>query len=192
MLSIADSIVFVLGIDVEIDVEHKGKRKHCQRGGPWSCHMRGNFGGHGWGRGRGGFCQMGFPFGGYASAHAQAANAGCAFQGPPPPPEPQSHEMDTNSETGELRSGFQAPGFGVRMETVPSTNGEKAKASGSPEPSGWTLVIGDDEADVAEAASGVEKLQVSGPELEKDSAQPPSISKHKSKLLLFVYIIFRM
>jgi len=45
------------------------------------------------------------------------------------------------------------------------------------------LVVGDDEADVAEAASGVEKLQVSGPEGVKDSAQPPSINGQLTEAL---------
>src|SRR6218665_290957 len=95
--------MFVLasGIDVEVDAEHREKRKHCHGGGPWGCHFRGNFGDRGWGgwdgwgRGRGQFCQMGFPFGGFSSAPVRGP-----FQRPRPPQlYPQSHEMDINSET---------------------------------------------------------------------------------------------
>src|SRR6218665_2272343 len=91
-------LLLVLGIDVEVNVDHRGKRKHCQRGGPWGCHMRGNFGGRGWGlwgRCSGRPCQMGFPFGEFSSVPACGP-----FQGPPPPQlNSQSHEMDTDSET---------------------------------------------------------------------------------------------
>ena len=83
---------------MKVDVEHTEKRKHCQRGGPWGYHMRGNFGGRGCGglgRCSGGFCQMGFPFGGFSSAPACGP-----FQGSPSAQlYPQSHEMDINSET---------------------------------------------------------------------------------------------
>src|SRR6218665_1526169 len=218
--------------------------------------MRGNFGGRGWGRCRGGFWPMEFPFGGrFSSVHAQAAPVVGPFQGPPPPselqPHPQSHEMDTNSEInreeirmqrrawrrwmkwnwgvdpckawkkekneektdeeknekrqrkaeckakkeaerakqaeaapgeappkaemvarsdiGELGNGLQPPIVGT--ETVPPVAGEKAKAAGFPEPNGRTLVVGHDEAGVAEPASGAE---MSGSEVQDDSSQPPS------------------
>lgn len=144
-------------------------------------HMRGGFGGRGWGRGRGGFCRMGGPFGGHGFNPF-------ASQGPPPPPQdphgqyphppPQyPHEMDTNSETGELRSGVQTPGCGVFTEPFPSGSqtGQNAKTSGSPEPSGWTLVIDGDEADIDDAAKGIEKMKMAGQGTGSGSDQPPSM-----------------
>src|SRR6218665_302539 len=222
--------VLVSGIDVEVDFEHKGRRKHCQRGGPWGCHMRGNFGGRGWGgwgRCRGGFCPMEFPFGGgFSSVHAQAAPIVSPFQGPPPPselqPYPQSHEMNTNPEINreEIRMQRRAwrrwmkwncgvdPCKAWKKEKNEEKTDEKqekrqrkaeckakkeaerakqagaepieAKAAESSEPDGWTLVVGHDEAGVAEAASGVE---MSGSEVQDDSSQPQSNSHDIAHIL---------
>lgn len=197
----------MLGIDVEIDVEHKGRRKHCHRGfhgGPWGMHVRGGFGGPGWGGrggagGRGGFWRMGGPFGGcgfnQAGGHPSAAygapppHAQYPHHPPPPPhaqyphPPPQyPHDMDTNSETGELRSGVQTPGCCASVDPF-SKNGEtdkNAKISISAEPNGWTLVVGSDGPDVDGAAQGVENLKMAGQDNVDGTGQPPSMGKLSS------------
>lgn len=159
-----------LGIDVEIDVEHHGRRRQCGGRGGWGMRGHGGWGmrghgfghgyghgfgtghGFGWSRGRGGWgCHWGGPVGG----HMQQQQPGEAPTVPPPAP----RDHDTNSETGELRSGnFQSQAFGVAMPTIINSDQEH-KSSESPDANGWTIVT-DNAADVEGATQGVELLKM--------------------------------
>jgi sequestosome 1 len=156
-----------LGIDVEVDVEHHGQRRHCHKGKPWGGPMR-RGGAHGpWGGFRrhggggpgclfnGGRGSWGGPFhqGAWGPCHqSEGQGPQCQQQGVPA----QKPERDANSETGEVRNG-PAPSVPVSGAAAVSM-----QTDSSPETAGWTFVTpSSSAADLEGATVGVQNLNVS-------------------------------
>jgi sequestosome 1 len=159
--SVGESVAAMLdplGIDVEVDVEHRGQRRRCHRGGhhrggPWGFGMHGHFGGPSWGfrGGRGGHCPWRTTPSTASEPMPQPQQTNPT--GPSQAPQEKGHDVDTNLETGEIASGVQTP----------MSSGNFTKANDMFEGNGWTFVPppANLEEEVEGATRGVEQLNVS-------------------------------
>jgi sequestosome 1 len=159
-----------LGIDVEVDVEHHGQRRRCHKAGPWGAwggSMRrggahGPWGGFRRGPGGGPGCffnggrgSWGGPFhqGAWGPCHqGEGQGPQCQQQGVPA----QKPEGDTNSETGEVRSGP------IPSVPVSGMAAVSMQTDSSPETAGWMFVTPSSSGtDLEGATVGVQNLNVS-------------------------------
>jgi hypothetical protein len=151
------------GIDVEVDVEHHGRRKKCHRfgmGGPWGARMRGGPGpwcmrGGPWGmRGRGG-CRWGSLWAAANVATPQAPTSSASNPQGNPPDYPSATAADGSQSQGQQNA--------TNLET-----GEMASGSFSGPPDhGWT-VVENRPADVEGAVAGVRELDMSDKAVSED------------------------
>lgn len=169
------------GIDVEVDVEHRGQRRRCERmgfgrhsgggrhwglhmrgggfGGPWG--MRGRGGGWGWGCGRGrgggrpGMCPWRQTYDG-AEEPTGSENAAAGTD----------QQQQAGTGENQQQPTAMSQGQAKQQETINAETGEKMNAapqSSSTPDNGWMLVNDTEEAsgDVERATDGVRNLDVS-------------------------------
>lgn len=175
-----------LGIDVEVDVEHHGRRKRCHRPGmhghgPWGPRMRGGpwcVRGGPWGmRGRGG------RWGCFWPDSTQGANTAA----PNAAPSSTSHHQGSSGSAGAATAGPQG------QDQHPATNldtGEMASGSFSGSPDCEWTVLDKGPADVDSATAGVRELDVSDTRDDMSGFTFPSdpvIAEALQKMLLMGY-----
>jgi len=191
----------IVGIDVEVDVEHHGERRRChgnrygwgggmrgQRGGPWGGHggpWGGRGGGSPWG-GRGGHCG----FGGQTGEFGRDPRCQWAARGPWGGPQPGAAQPEATPAQPRTVPTPQTPqATPMQDQDTNSETGELRSATGaaintgappraaeSPDAADWTFVQskadGVTAAEVDGVASGVENLHMM---TESDSAPPPAV-----------------